>query len=47
MKKIHANAWIFVAFMRFNETSRDSIFYLDVEQEVHDIAVFNDIVFTF
>ncbi len=33
--------------MRFSKTSRDNKFYLDVEQEVHYIAIFNDIIFAF
>lgn len=38
---------VFVIFMRLIKTSRDNKFYLDVEQEVHHVTVFNDVVFTF
>lgn len=49
-RKIHANAWIlwgFTVFMRLAEVAGDNRGKLDVKQEVHHVAVFNDVVFTF
>lgn len=36
-----------LACVRFCKTSQDNKSYLDVEQEVHHIAIFNDVLFTF
>ena len=43
-------AWILsvlIICMRVCETSQDNKTYLDVEQEVHHIAIFNDVIFAF
>ncbi len=38
---------MFTVLIRFNQISPDQQTDLDVEQEVHHVAIFNDIVFTF
>jgi len=38
---------VFVMRVRFSKTPQDNTSYLDVEQKVHHVAIFNDVLFAF